>query len=110
MVTKTVKVKYKETEIGLIPEDWELATLHDKGVFKKGKGISKQDVQNEGIPCIRYGEIYTRHHEHIKKFYSFITKKTAEESQLIKKGDLLFAGSGETSEEIGKCVAFLGDE
>ena len=28
----------------------------------------------------------------------------------IKKGDLLFAGSGETADEIGICVAYVGDE
>src|SRR5690606_2069948 len=28
----------------------------------------------------------------------------------LKKGDLLFAGSGETKEEIGKSVAFVSDE
>jgi type I restriction enzyme S subunit len=29
---------------------------------------------------------------------------------LIRKGDLLFTASGETAEEIGKCVAYVGDE
>jgi type I restriction enzyme S subunit len=36
--------------------------------------------------------------------------KVARDSKRLKKGDLLFAGSGETADEIGKCVAFLGDE
>jgi len=43
-------------------------------------------------------------------FYSFIPRQVAKQSQRLRKGDLLFAGSGETAEEIGKCVAFLGDE
>jgi type I restriction enzyme, S subunit len=30
-------------------------------------------------------------------------------ARLLKQGDLLFAGSGETKEEIGKCVAFADD-
>jgi type I restriction enzyme, S subunit len=30
-------------------------------------------------------------------------------SQRLRTRDLLFAGSGETAEEIGKCVAFLED-
>jgi type I restriction enzyme S subunit len=33
----------------------------------------------------------------------------AETARLLKKGDLLFAGSGETKEDIGKCVAFVDD-
>src|SRR5208337_1703045 len=40
----------------------------------------------------------------------FILRSVADQSQRLQRGDLLFAGSGETAEEIGKCVAFLGEE
>ena len=90
--------------------DWETKTLGEIGEFKKGKGIKKDSVLSDGLPCIRYGEIYTHHNEYIKKFNSYISNETAKESQKLKFGDLLFAGSGETAEEIGKCVAFLGNE
>jgi len=90
--------------------EWEVKRLGGIGAFSKGKGIRKDDVVADGIPCIRYGEIYTHHNDHVKTFYSFITRAIAKQSQRIKKGDLLFAGSGETAEEIGKCVAFLGDQ
>lgn len=89
---------------------WAVKQLGDLGIFSKGKGIRKDDVVAEGFPCIRYGEIYTKHSDYIRKFYSFIPARVAKESQLLSRGDLLFAGSGETAEEIGKCVAFLGDE
>ena len=90
--------------------EWEAKRLGDVGAFSKGKGIKKDDVISDGLPCIRYGEIYTRHNDYIKAFYSFISRQVANQSQRLRKGDLLFAGSGETAEEIGKCVAFLGDE
>ena len=90
--------------------EWEVKRLGDVGAFSKGKGIRKDDVVSDGLPCIRYGEIYTRHNDYIKVFYSFISRRVANQSQRLRKGDLLFAGSGETAEEIGKCVAFLGDE
>jgi type I restriction enzyme S subunit len=90
--------------------EWEVKKLGELGNFSKGKGIKKDDIIFDGLPCIRYGEIYTRHNYYIKKFYSFISNNIAKQSQLLNKGDLLFAGSGETSEEIGKCVAFIGDE
>jgi len=90
--------------------EWEVKRLGDVGTFSKGKGIKKDDVVSDGLPCIRYGEIYTRHNDYIKVFYSFIPRQVAKQSQRLRKGDLLFAGSGETAEEIGKCVAFLGDE
>lgn len=100
----------KETSIGLIPEDWEVKSLSQIGVFSKGKGVTRADAQSGDIPCIRYGEIYTSHNDYIREFYSHISPKIAANATKLKKGDILFAGSGETKEEIGKAVAFLGDE
>jgi type I restriction enzyme S subunit len=90
--------------------EWRKCQLSDVGVFAKGKGIKKDDLIPYGISCIRYGEIYTHHNDYIREFYSFISEEVASECRSIVKGDLLFAGSGETAEEIGKCVAFLGEE
>ncbi|MFN3755552.1 MAG: restriction endonuclease subunit S [Flavobacterium sp.] len=104
--TKNTKAFYN-TEI---PSDWSISHLGELGVFSKGKGILKEQVIEEGLPCIRYGEIYTTHDFIIKKFKSFINDNVAKESKEIKRGDILFAGSGETVEEIGKAVAYLGNE
>jgi type I restriction enzyme S subunit len=104
--TKNTKAFYN-TEI---PSDWNISFLGELGSFSKGKGILKEQVISEGLPCIRYGEIYTTYDFKIKNFKSFISKNVAEESKEIKNGDILFAGSGETIEEIGKAVAYLGDE
>lgn len=80
------------------------------GKIIKGKGITKSEVVDAGLPCVRYGELYTRHHKHIRKFYSFITDESAANSIRLKKNDVLFAGSGETIIEIGKSAAFISDE
>lgn len=109
MSDEPIRPGYKRTEVGMIPEDWDLKPLGDIGTFSKGRGISKRDLVNDGLPCIRYGEIYTHHHDFVREFFSFITPEVAAESQRLHKGDLLFTGSGETAEEIGKCVAFLGE-
>jgi len=110
MTEQIIPRGYKKTDVGVIFEDWEVKKLGSMGVFKKGRGIKKDSVLPEGLPCIRYGEIYTHHNEYLKKFNSFISIETAKESQRIKEGDLLFAGSGETAEEIGKCVAYLDQQ
>lgn len=99
----------KEKNTIKYPTDWKAQLLGEIGEFIKGKGISKREIKVNGIPCILYGEIYTDHHVLVRKFKSFIDQKTALKSTRIKKGDLLFTGSGETKEEIGKAVAFLGD-
>lgn len=91
-----------------IPNDWTVIQLGDLGTFSKGKGILKEQITLEGLPCIRYGEIYTTHDFIIKEFKSFICNDVANESKEIKQGDILFAGSGESLEEIGKAVAYIG--
>jgi len=105
-----VKGKYKKTELGYIPIEWNIKKLNEIGSFRKGRGIKKDEVVDEGLACIRYGELYTHHNEYIKKINSYVTYETSKTSVTITKGDILFAGSGETKEDIGKCAAFLNEE
>ena len=40
--------------------EWEEKRIGDIARFKKGKGISKADIAEDGaLPCVRYGELYT---------------------------------------------------
>lgn len=91
-------------------EEWEVIKLGALGKFLKGSGITKSELVENGLPCIRYGEIYTVHHDFIKEFHSFISDDSAKNSKPVYNGDLLFAGSGETLDEIGKCVAYIGED
>ncbi len=100
---------YKETEIGVIPVEWDVKTLSEIGSFSKGKGISKNEIVEDGIPCMRYAEIYTEYDTVLKNIKSFINEKSAQNSKKITNGDILFAGSGETLDDIGKSVAFIDD-
>ena len=100
----------KQTEIGLIPDDWEVKKLSEIGTFCKGSGISREESNTGEFPAIRYGELYTTHNDYIKSFKSHISNEVASKSKRLKQGDLLFTCSGETKEAIGKCVAFIGSE
>lgn len=104
-----LKDGYKQTEVGVIPEDWKVYPMGYLGSFSKGQGVRKDKAKSGELPCVRYGEIYTLHNEYIKSFDSFISHEVAKTSKRLRQGDILFAGSGETKEEIGKCVAFLDD-
>ena len=79
------------------------------GSFSKGRNIRRDDVLEDGHPCIRYGELYTRYHNYINTPISHISPAVADTALPIKTDDLLFASSGETAEEIGRCAAYLGD-
>ena len=89
---------------------WKTIMLGEIGMFLKGKGIRRDDVSDEGIACIRYGELYTEYNDYITNPRSRISRNVADTALPLKHGDLLFAGSGETAEEIGKCAAYLADE
>jgi type I restriction enzyme S subunit len=113
-VTKGIdeKVKMKETVLGEIPEHWEVRRLGTIGRFSKGGNISRSELINtdEGVPAILYGDLYTKYDIVAENIINRITKETAAKSVELKKGDLLFTGSGETKEDIGKCVIFNSDE
>lgn len=103
---------YKKTEFGIFPCDWVVdKRLKEIGTFGKGKGLPGNKMTLEGIPCVGYGDIYMKYNDfHFEKAKSFVDKETASKSQPIQKGTLLFTGTGETAEEIGKCVCYNGDE
>ena len=103
---------YKKTEFGVFPCDWVTdKKLADVGVFGKGKGLPGDKMVNDGVPCVGYGDIYMKYnHFHFEKAQNFVDEETAKESQPIEKGTLLFTGTGETAEEIGKCVCYNGNE
>ncbi|MCC6192946.1 MAG: restriction endonuclease subunit S [Burkholderiales bacterium] len=91
--------------------EWETKRLGEIGYFLKGSGVKRDDAQSGHLACVRYGEIYTTHHDYIREFYSRISPEVADTATQLEYGDLLFAGSGETKEDIGKCVALvLGEE
>ena len=89
--------------------EWEVKQLGDLGCFLKGRGVTRDESISGNLACVRYGEIYTRHNDYIKEFYSWISHDVAATATRLKQGDILFAGSGETKEEIGKCIAFVDD-
>ncbi|MDK2911653.1 MAG: type restriction enzyme subunit [Methanolobus sp.] len=88
--------------------EWEKVKLGEIGEIKKGKGITKDDLTERGIPCIRYAEIYTLYDFHVSEIQSCVTQKAFDSALKIEQGDVLFAASGETKEEIGKCIVYLG--
>ena len=93
--------------LGDIPRHWEVAQLGRIGRIFKGKGGSKEDEVPTGVPCVRYGDLYTKHRYFVRKSRSFIAEAKAIDYTPIEYGDVLFAGSGETLEEIGKSAVNL---
>lgn len=90
--------------------EWKIYFLSQLGIFIKGSGISRDESNSGTILAVRYGELYTKHNNYITKFYSHISEEVANNAKRIYYGDILFAASGETKEEIGKCAAIVSNE
>lgn len=93
--------------LGDVPSHWEVRQLGRIGRFSKGSGGTKKDESAHGIPCIRYGDLYTQHQFFITESRTFVTRRSAAKYTPIRYGDVLFAGSGETIDEIGKSAVNL---
>jgi len=91
-------------------EKWNRVTLGDIGGLYKGSGISRADMGTGDIAAIRYGELYTFYGAYTHEINTRISAEVAEEAFGLQYGDIVFAGSGETHEEIGKCTAYVLDE
>ena len=104
-----MKQGYKQSPLGTIPEEWEVKRLGEIGDFSKGNGVPKDKIikDKHGHPCLTYGDLYTKYDFVIKDIKSFIDDDVASESKEIHIGDICFAGSGETPEDIGKCAAYI---
>ena len=93
--------------LGGVPTHWKVRRLGQIGELSKGRGGSKADEVPSGIPCVRYGDLYTSHEFFVHASRSAIRQTEAENYTRIKFGDALFAGSGETIDEIGKSAVCL---
>lgn len=98
--------------IGMIPKHWIVKrTKFVANALEKGKGITKEEVISDGdIQCVRYGEIYTKYNQGFTDCVSRTNLEIIQPHQFFEHGDILFAGTGELVEEIGKNVVYLGNE
>ena len=93
--------------LGDIPSHWDVTKLGRIGHFFKGGGGTKQDESENGVPCVRYGDLYTNHDYFIHDSRSKIPNEVVANYTPIRHGDVLFAGSGETIDAIGKSAVNL---
>ncbi len=76
----------------------------------RGSGIKREQITPNGLPCVRYGEIYTTYNISFDACVSHTTESLIKSPKYFTHGDLLFAITGESVEDIGKTIAYLGHE
>ena len=92
--------------LGDVPEHWEVLRFRDIASLSKGLSITKENLQDEGIPCVNYGEIHSKYgfevnpSKHPLKCVSVEYKKSNPQA-LLAYGDFVFADTSEDLEGSG---------
>lgn len=90
-----LKAGYKQTEVGVIPEDWKIRDIGQSMRLTNGRAFAPSEWSDTGIPIIRIQNLnspdigFNYYHG------------TIDEKHLIEPGNLLFAWSGTTGSSFG---------
>ena len=76
----------------------------------RGTGIKRDQVTENGVPCVRYGEIYTTYNTWFDECVSHTKEEYVSSPKYFEHGDILFAITGESVEDIAKSIAYIGHE
>lgn len=79
------------------------------GEFIRGRRFTKEDMAPTGLASIHYGEIYTKYGTATTTTVSHVKPELAPRLRFARPRDVVVAAVGETVEDVGKAVAWLGE-
>ncbi len=82
--------------VGRLPGHWDVRIPRQLGPLPKEVGGTREDALPNGVPCVRYGQLYTTHSFFVRKPKAFIHADRAWHYTPLQNGDVRFAASGET--------------
>lgn len=92
-----------------IPREWETRNIKNMFSFGKGLSITKENLKEQGIAVISYGQIHSK----LNPFYEisdglirFVDESYLEtdEQSLVNRGDFIFADTSEDAEGCGNFI------
>ena len=87
--------RLKELIQKLCPNGVEYKTLGEIAIdIYRGAGITRNQITETGIPCVRYGEIYTTYGVWFEKCVSHTNEAAITSKKYFEYGDILFAITG----------------
>ncbi|MCR5835446.1 MAG: restriction endonuclease subunit S [Lachnospiraceae bacterium] len=92
-----------------IPSSWVWARTSSLGSMFRGKGIKRTETVAIGLPCVRYGEIYTSYDTSFVDTISYIDESLDKYCVHFSSGDVIFTLTGENKVDIAKAVAYFGE-
>ncbi len=94
----------------LCPNGVEYRKLGDFATISRGGNLQKKDFCEEGVPCIHYGQIYTKYGLFTDHALTFISKATAGKQKMADPNDIVMAVTSENVDDVCKCVVWLGND
>lgn len=94
----------------LCPNGVEYKTLGEIAIISRGGNFQKKDFCTEGVPCIHYGQIYTKYGLFAKETFTYINSVCAKKQKFAKTNDIIMAVTSENIEDVCKCLAWLGED
>ncbi len=83
--------KLKELIAELCPNGVEYKKLGDIASISRGGNFQKKDFAEGGVPCIHYGQIYTRYSLFADKAISYISEDAGKKSKHAEPNDIIMA-------------------
>jgi uncharacterized Zn-binding protein involved in type VI secretion len=91
-------------------EGWRSAPLAKTGTLTPGRRFVESDYVESGLGCIHCGQIYTDYGASATRTMTHLPESFRSSIPLAQPGDVVIAGTSENIEDVGKAVAWLGDD
>ena len=101
---------YRESLFDSNDKGVQIKSIDQVSTIWRGRRFVKDDILEEGIPAIHYGEIYTKYGLASAEAFSYLDPELASRLRFAKTGDVILVSAGETIEDIGKSFVWLGVE
>lgn len=111
LTARQKQYSYYRDELLKPQDDIPMVALKDIATsIYRGTGIKRDQVTDDGIPCVRYGEIYTTYNTWFEECVSHTKLEYVPSPKYFEYGDILFAITGESVEDIAKSIAYVGHD
>ena len=105
-----MKPGYKQSEVGAIPDEWDVIPLAELFAFRNGVNADKASY-GRGVFFVNVLEPITYSHIYGPEITGRVTlPESVIASYAVRRGDVLFNRTSETQEEVALAATYLGAE
>ena len=102
-----IRLGYKQSEVGMIPDDWEVVRLCELSKFKNGLNKAKRFF-GTGTPIVNYMDVFERPGLRTDDLSGRVNLSPEEiRNYEVRQGDVFFTRTSETVEEVGVASVML---